>query len=147
MSIGHLNDEEFDRLLVGEPLPGDRLDHLHGCLSCRRRRDGVMAAIDDAAAEDPLEEARERVRGAALSAWGRPVRRFHRWWLAAAAALLVALLLPLSHRARQQQVAFDPEAVMQEVDAILARSAVLASEELVEAVTSAPAQATEGSTS
>jgi hypothetical protein len=149
MSIGHLNDEEFDRLLAGEQLAGDRLEHLRDCLSCRRRRDGAMAVIEDAAADDPGDDARGRAREAALAAWGRPVRRFHRWWLAAAAALLVALLLPLTHRSRQQQAGFDPETVMQEVDAILARDplTVLASEEVVEAVTTAPGQATEGSTS
>jgi len=148
MNAWHLSDDDFDRLLAGEELAGDRLEHVHDCLSCRRRRDGVMAVIEDAVAEDPGEEARERIREAALSAWARPARGFHRWWLAAAAALLIALLLPLTHRSRQQ-IAFDPEAVMQEVDAILARDplTVLASEEVVEAVTSEPAQATEGSTS
>jgi hypothetical protein len=149
MTTWHLDDDEFDRLLAGEPLPGDRDDHLHGCLTCRRRRDEVMSAIEDAAVDDPADEARERVREAALAAWSRPVRRFHRWWLAAAAALLVALLLPLTHRSGRQQAAFDPETVMEEVDAILARDplTVLASEEVVEAVTSVQEQSAEGSTS
>jgi hypothetical protein len=149
MSVGHLNDEEFDRLLAGEPMPDDRLDHVRGCLSCRRRRDAVMAAIEDAAVEDPGDEARERVREATLAAWGRPAWRFHRWWLAAAAALLIALLLPLSHRSREPQVAFDADAVLQEVDTILARDplTVMASEEIVQTVVAAPVQAQEGSTS
>lgn len=149
MSTRHLSDDELDRLLIGEELAPEQTEHVNGCLSCRRRRDAVVATIEDAAAGDPGDEARERLREAALSAWGRPAWRFHRWWLAAAAALLVALLLPLTHRSRQPQVAFDPEAVMQEVDAILARDplTVLASEEVVEAVTSGQVQAKEGSTS
>ncbi len=149
MSTGHITDAEFDLLLAGEQLPPERTGHVDGCLSCRRRRDAVVATIEDAAAGDPGDEARARAREAALAAWGRPARRFHRWWLAAAAALLVALLLPLTHRSRQPQVAFDPEAVMEEVDTILARDplTVLASEEVVEAVTSVQVQATEGSTS
>jgi hypothetical protein len=148
MSTFHLTDDELVRLLAGEELAQDRAGHVNGCLACRRRRDALFAVIEDVAAHDPGDEARERVREAALSAWGRPARRFHRWWLAAAAALLVALLLPLTHRSRQPQVAFDPEAVMEEVDTILARDplTVLASEEVVEAVTSVQEQATGGST-
>jgi hypothetical protein len=148
MTGWHLNDDEFDLLIAGEPLAGERLEHLHGCLACRRRRDGLLAVLEDAAAGDPGDEARERVRQAALSAQGRPVRHFHRWWLAAAAALLIALMLPVTHRVRQQ-AAIDPVAVMEEVDTILARDplTVLASEEVVEAVTSAQAQTTEGSAS
>lgn len=149
MSTRHLSDDELDRLLIGEELAPEQTEHVNGCLACRRRRDGLLAVIEDASGTDPGDEARERVREAALSAWGRPVLRFHRWWLAAAAALLVALLLPLTHRSRQPRVAFDPEAVMEEVDTILARDplTVLASEEVVEAVTSVQEQATEGSTS
>ena len=149
MTAWHLSDDELDRLLAGEELSPDRTEHVSGCLSCRRRRDRMVAVIEDAAADDPGDQARERAREAALAAWVRPALRFHRWWLAAAAALLVALLLPLTHRSRQQQAGFDADAVIEEVDAILARDplTVLASEEVVEAVTSAPGQATEGSTS
>jgi hypothetical protein len=148
MTAWHLNDEEFDRLLAGEELAAGRAEHLHDCLACRRRRDGLLSVIEDAAAGDPDDVARARVRQAALGAWSRPVRTFHRWWLAAAAALLVVLLLPVTHRVRQP-AAIDPVAVMEEVDTILARDplTVLASEEVVEAVTSVQAQATEGSTS
>jgi len=148
MTAWHLNDEEFDRLLAGEELAAGRAEHLHDCLACRRRRDGLLSVIEDAAAGDPDDVARARVRQAALGAWGRPARTFHRWWLAAAAALLVVLLLPVTHRVRQP-AAIDPVAVMEEVDTILARDplTVLASEEVVEAVTSVQAQATEGSTS
>ena len=148
MTGWHLNDEEFDLLLAGGELSAGRVEHLRGCLACRRRRDGLRSVIEDAAAGDPADEVRGRVREAALAAWGRPERRFHRWWLAAAAALLIALLLPVTHRVRRQ-AAIDPVAVMEEVDTILARDplTVLASEEVVEAVTSVQAQATEGSTS
>ena len=149
MTAWHLSDDELDRLIASGELPPERTEHVNGCLACRRRRDGLLAVIEDASGADPGDQARERVREVALAEWGRPAPRFHRWWLAAAAALLVALLLPLTHRSRQPQVAFDPEAVMEEVDTILARDplTVLASEEVVEAVTSVQAQSKEGSTS
>ena len=102
MTAWHLNDEEFDRLLAGEELAAGRAEHLRDCLACRRRRDGLLSVIEDAAAGDPDDVARARVRQAALGAWSRPVRTFHRWWLAVPVG---ALLFALGHGYQGQQVA------------------------------------------
>jgi hypothetical protein len=149
MSIPHLNDDELNLAVLGEDLPPEVAGHLAVCLDCRRRRDAFLAIVEMARGADPDETTRARVRERALAAWGATSSRHWVRWLAAAAAVLVALLVPLTQRSRQPQLAFDPEAVMEEVDRILARDplTVLASEEVVEAVTSVQTQVVEGSTS
>ncbi len=147
MSTQHLTDEELDRLLAGERPDAEREEHLLSCLMCRRRRDAFLHAVSVARFADADEAARERVREAALTAWSGRRREWRRWWIAAAAVLLLALLLPLTHRLGTRQVAVNPDAVLQEVDAVLARDplAAMASEDVVETVVPTPAPQVERS--
>jgi hypothetical protein len=135
MSAAHLSPDEVDLVLMGEELAPDRALHLAGCPSCRQRRDLLADAIAVARRADPPAAARARARAAALAvAYRRPP--LVRWWLAAAAALVLlvaaaALVLP-ALRPRP----FDTDAVLQEVDEVLARDplAAMADESLVEVV-------------
>lgn len=136
MSSQHLTDPELDALLTGEDLTAGRAEHVQGCVVCRRRRDGFLAAIEAAAGDDPDEDTRSRVRQVALARWGRRGVRARGWWLAAAAAVLVAVIVPLSRNELPRRATIDPDVVLQEVEEVLARDplAVMASEDVVEAV-------------
>lgn len=145
MNPVHSSDDELDRLLAGDDLPADRSEHVASCLLCRRRRDLFLGTVAEARGEDPADDARERVREAALSAWGGRRRVAARWWLAAAAAILIALLVPWHHRpAAPQPAPIEVDAVLKDVDSMLARDplASVASEDVVNAVL--PASTTEG---
>ena len=125
MSAPHRTSEELDLVLRGDGLAADRAMHLGECLTCRRRRDSLAAAIAGARVPDPDVETRERVRAAALAGYGR--RRPHpRWWLAAAAALLLAALAAVFVAPRPQPPAIDTEAILLEVDEVLARDPLTA---------------------
>jgi hypothetical protein len=122
--------------------------HLASCLVCRRRRDGFLAAVEQAREDDPGEETRERVRAEALARWGEggARRSTRRWWLAAAAVLLLVLLPVWHERSQVEQAAFNTDAVLAEVDAVLASDplAVMASEAVVDVVAPANGAAGEG---
>jgi hypothetical protein len=147
MTINHLRDDELDLALAGGALPADVSEHLESCLVCRRRRDAFLAAVDEAAGSDPDEAARRRMREAALAAWGGTSRRRH-WvrWVAAAAAVVVLGLLPLlrGHTARPR---LNTDAVLVEVDAVLAQDplSAVAPEDVVNTVAPAPVGTGEGS--
>jgi len=135
MSTSHLTTDELDLVLLGEGLAAERAMHLGACLACRRRRDALAAAIHDAGSADPDLAVRERVRAAALAAAGRRARRPRRW-LAAAAALLVAVLAVLFLAQRPRGAALDTDAILLEVDEVLARDPLtaFADEDVVEVV-------------
>jgi hypothetical protein len=147
MTIRHLRDDELDLALAGEALPADVAEHLASCLVCRRRRDAFLETLDAAMGPDPDEATRRRVREGALAAWGGASRKRH-WvrWLAAAAAVVVLGLLPLlrNHTAAPK---LNTDAVLVEVDAVLAQDplAGLASEDVVNTVAPMPAGVGEGS--
>ena len=135
MSTPHLTSEELDLVLLGEGLAADRAMHLGECLPCRRRRDEIAAAIAGGRLPDPDEETLARVRGAALTELGH--RRGHaRWWLAAAAALLLTALLVVFLAPRPRPAAIDTDAILLEVDEVLARDPLtaFADEDVVEVV-------------
>jgi hypothetical protein len=142
----HLNEDELDALLCGEDLAGERADHLQGCLTCRRRRDEFLAAVEAATADDPEVTARDRVRRAALAEWGGRSPVVRRWWLAAAAAVLLALFLPIAVQRAPAPAAIDTDAVLRQVDEVLARDPleVMASEDVLETVVPAQAATTPG---
>lgn len=135
MSTAHLTSEELDLVMLGEGLPAERAMHLGACLVCRHRRDELEAAIDGARLPDPDVETRERIREAALTALGHGRHRA-RWWLAAAAALLLTALAAVFLAPRPQPAAVDTEAILLEVDEVLARDplAAFADEDVVEIV-------------
>ena len=136
MNAQHLTEDELDDLLCGEDLPRSRAEHIQGCLVCRRRRDEFLAVVDEAAGENPDEDARTRVRQAALVQWGGRTAYHRSWWLAAAAAVLVAVIVPLAYQEQAPRAAVDPDVVLQQVDEVLSRDplAVVASEDIVETV-------------
>ena len=146
MTIEHLRDEELDLALAGETLPAEAAQHLASCLVCRRRRDAFLATVEASGAE-PDEATRRRVREGALDAWGGTRRRRH-WvrWVAAAAAVVVLGLVPLlrSHTATPK---LNTDAVLVQVDAILAQDplAAVAPEDVVNTVAPIPATGDEGS--
>ncbi len=143
MTIEHLRDEELDLALAGETLPAEAAQHLASCVACRRRRDAFLAAVEAAGAE-PAEATRRRVREGALAAWGGSSRRHWLRW-AAAAAVVVLALLPLLRRAPAPKL--NPDAVLVQVDAILAQDplAAVAPEDVVNTVAPIPATGGEGS--
>lgn len=133
MSIQHLNDDELETVLCGEPLPTVREAHLHDCLVCRRRRDVFLEVVEADLADDPDEATLAAIRERALARWqGRPVIHWWRWAAAAAAVVLLALV-PVLRALRPAVPAINPEAVMAEVDRALAQDplASLASEDVV----------------
>ena len=146
MTISHLRDDELDRALAGDELPAGVAEHLASCLVCRRRRDAFLATVEASGAE-PDEATRRRVREGALDAWGGTRRRRH-WvrWVAAAAAVVVLGLVPLlrSHTATPK---LNTDAVLVQVDAILAQDplAAVAPEDVVNTVAPIPATGDEGS--
>ena len=144
MTINHLRDDEMDLALAGEALPADVAEHLASCVVCRRRRDAFLAAVDGATGPDPDEATRRRVREGALAAWGGSSRRHWLRW-AAAAAVVVLALLPLLRRAPAPKL--NPDAVLVQVDAILAQDplAAVAPEDVVNTVAPIPATNGEGS--
>jgi hypothetical protein len=148
VNIEHLTDEELDLALIGEDLPARAAEHLASCVACRLRRDAFLAAVAGAQAEDPDEATRERVRERALAAWSGAGRQRH-WkrWLAAAAAVAVVGLLPVLRSELAGRPKVDADAVLIEVDDVLARDplAAVAAEEVVEAVAPAPELGDEGS--
>ena len=143
MTIEHLRDEELDLALAGETLPAEAAQHLASCVACRRRRDAFLAAVEAAGAE-PAEATRRRVREGALAAWSGSSRRHWLRWAAAAAAVVLALL-PLLRRAPAPKL--NPDAVLVQVDAILAQDplAAVAPEDVVNTVAPIPATNGEGS--
>ena len=143
MTIEHLRDEELDLAVAGETLPAEAVGHLASCVACRRRRDAFLAAVEAAGAE-PAEATRRRVREGALAAWGGSSRRHWLRW-AAAAAVVVLALLPLLRRAPAPKL--NPDAVLVQVDAILAQDplAAVAPEDVVNTVAPIPATNGEGS--
>jgi predicted anti-sigma-YlaC factor YlaD len=147
MTIRHLLDDELDLALAGETLPAEVAEHLASCLVCRRRRDGFLAAVDGARGADPDDATRRRVREGALAAWGGASRRHH-WarWAAAAAAVVVLSLVPLL-RSHTVTPKLNTDAVLVEVDAVLAQDplSAVAPEDVVNAVAPAPVEAGEGS--
>ncbi len=148
MRIEHLTDGELDRALGGEELPEAAAEHLDSCIACRLRRDAFTAAVTGLDGPDPDEATRARVRERALAAWSGAARRPH-WvrWLAAAAALVVLALLPLLRSELAGRPKINTDAVLTEVDDVLARDPLdaAASREVVEAVVPAPAGGEEGS--
>ena len=144
MSTAHLTSEELDLVMLGEGLPAARAMHLGGCLVCRRRRDELVAVIAGARAADPPEEVRARIRNAALAASGHRDAR-PRWWLAAAAALLLAAFAAVFVATRPQPVTVDTEAILLEVDEVLARDPLtaFADESVVEVLVAESAAAPE----
>ncbi len=141
MSIKHLSEDELDRALVGEDLADEVVEHLASCLVCRRRRDAFLAAAGGAQIADPDEVTRARVRERALSAWsGEPARGHWKRWLAAAAAVVLLALLPILRRELAPRPRVNADAVLVEVDAVLAQDplAAVAPEDVVEAVAPVP---------
>jgi len=136
MTSWHLTDEELDRLLVGDDLQPARAAHVEQCVPCRRRWRGFLAVVEAARGEDPSEETREAIRRAALESWAGSRPRPQRWWLAAAAAVVLAVLAPVAYRSIAPQRLVNAEAILEEVDAVLARDPLtaVAPEELVEVV-------------
>ncbi len=147
MTIRHLRDDELDLALAGETLPAEVAEHLDSCLVCRRRRDGFLAAVNEARGAAPDEATRRRVREGALAAGGGPKRRHH-WvrWAAAAAAVVVLSLVPLL-RSHTVTPKLNTDAVLVEVDAVLAQDplSAVAPEAVVDAVAPAPVGVGEGS--
>jgi len=148
MNVKHLTGDELDLALIGGDLPADAAEHLASCLVCRRRRDSFLAAVDGVQADDPDEATRTRLREQALSAWsGEAPRRHWGRWLAAAAAVVVLVLLPLVRSELAPRPKLNTDAVLVEVDDVLARDPLeaVASVEVVEAVVPAPEVGGEGS--
>jgi len=148
MNIKHLTDDELDLALAGEGVPGEVAEHLASCVACRRRRDSFLAAVAGERAEDPDEATRERVREGALAAWsGKGRQRHWKRWLAAAAAVVVVGLLPVLRSEFTARPNVNAEALLVEVDDVLARDplAAVAPAEVVEAVAPAPEVGGEGS--
>jgi hypothetical protein len=143
---GHLTEDELDALLCGDDLAGERADHLQECLVCRRRRDALLAAFEGAAGDDPELPTRDRVRAAALTEWSGRSTAARRWWLAAAAAVLLAVVLPFAIQRAPSPAGVDADAVLRQVDEVLARDplAVMASEDVLETVVPAQAATTPG---
>ena len=147
MTMKHLRDDELDRALAGETLPAAAAEHLASCLVCRRRRDAFLAAAAGARGADPDEATRRRVREAALASWGGRSHRRH-WvrWAAAAAAVVALAILPLLH-GHTAAPKLNTDAVLAEVNAVLAQDplSAVASEDVVNTVVPAPVEAGEGS--
>ncbi len=135
MSQEHLSSQEVDLVLLGEELAAERARHLASCVACRRRRDDLADAIAGAREADPSEAARARARAAALAAAPRQ-RTTLRWWLAAAAALVLVVLAAVFVAPTLQPRPVDTDAVLLEVDEVLARDplAAMADENVVEVV-------------
>lgn len=150
MRVEHLTDDELDLLLLGEEDGAGAAGHASACMVCRRRLGEWQRVMSAQYQIDPSVETRERVRDAALAAWGgaRPARR-PAWWWAVAAALLVAMSLPLLQSGRPGGVEVDAAEVFAEVDALLAGDPVSAafSAEVVTALAVEHEVNDEGSTS
>jgi hypothetical protein len=146
MSLAHLSSAEIDLLVVGEGLAPDRATHVVSCAECRRRRDELAGAIAGARAADPPPAAREAARAAALAIAFRrtpPVR----WWLAVAAAVALLLAAAMFVVPALQPRPVDTDAVLLEVDEVLARDplAAMADESVVEVVVADASEATPSS--
>jgi hypothetical protein len=140
MSHEHLTSDELDRLLSGDELTPVVVEHVHSCLVCRRRRDGFLAAVEAVRIPDPSATAREESRAHALInwTWGNAAtsRRQWRWWALAAAAAMILAALPLLWSPSSPKIDVNADAVLVEVDSVLARDplAAMAPEEVVEVV-------------
>jgi hypothetical protein len=136
MSIDHLHDAELELVLGGETLPAHRLEHLQDCVVCRRRRDGFLQSVELAAGADPGADELAILRDAALQQWGQPPARAWWRWAAAAAAVAVLALLPLLKEAVAPRAAVNTDAVLEEVDQVLARDplASMAPQDVLEEV-------------
>lgn len=116
----HLSDNQFELLLLGEELEADAAEHTRACVVCRRRVDEWRRTISELQGRDPAPAVRQRVREAALAAWGvEPGRRRTVWW-AAAAALVAAVSLSLLQGRGERGGEEDAIVVLAEVDALLA---------------------------
>lgn len=146
MSMAHLSSEEIDLLVAGEELAPDRALHLASCAECRHRRDELAGAITGARAADPTPATRAAVRAAALAVAYRrtpPVR----WWLAVAAAVALLLAAAVFVVPVLQPRPVDTDAVLLEVDEVLARDplAAMADESVVDVVVADATAATPSS--
>lgn len=142
MNGRHLSSHDLDRVLTDpEMLEPELGAHLESCVVCRRRRDEFLRTVEVARGPEPDEEAMARARDGALADWQGGARRPRAGrrarFLAAAAALLVAvaaLVLLRGDVAEQPEV--NAEAVLQQVDEMLARDPLSAfvSEDVVDVV-------------
>ncbi|HNX49855.1 MAG TPA: hypothetical protein PKL08_06815, partial [Thermoanaerobaculaceae bacterium] len=143
-------DDELDAVLCGESLPPEQDEHLRGCVTCRRRRDAFLSAVEADVADDPDEATLAGIRDQALTRWqGRPVIHWWRWAAAAAAVLLLALLPVLRGLQSPQAPAINPDTVMADVDRALAQDplAALVSEDVVDELMPVAAATGEGNQS
>lgn len=150
MRIEHLSDNEFELLLLGEELDADAAEHARACLVCRRQVDEWRRTVSQLQGVDAAPAVRQRVREAALAAWGvEQARRRPVWWWAAAAALVAAASLSLLQGRGERGGEDDAIAVLAEVDALLAVDPVSTafSSELVSALAVEPEVRVNGSTS
>lgn len=127
MRVEHLTDDELDSLLVGEEENLGAAEHAASCLACRRRLGALRRALLPEQQLDPSLATRERVREAALAAWGgaQPGRR-PVWRWALAAGLAAALALPLLQSSRLGTREVDAAEVLSQVDSLLAGDPVSA---------------------
>lgn len=149
MNGRHLTDEELDLLLSGDRLSREAEKHVSECLLCRHRQSSFLGAVAAAREPSPDERALEVARSAALSRW-TDERPTHRWrWLAVAAVLFLIVLVPVIRRSSPPAASANAEALLQEIDAVLARDPLtaMAPAELVEAVIPSVEAPTEGSAS
>ncbi len=147
MRIEHLTDDELDLALIGETPPA-AAEHLDSCIACRRRRDAFVAAVEHDDGGDPDGATRESIREGALAAWsGAPARPHRARWLAAAAVVAALALLPLLRSEIAGRPKVDTDAVLTQVDEVLARDPLdsAAPPEVVKAVVPVPVTGEEGS--
>ncbi len=145
----HLTDDELDRWLCGEELAQEAAAHAADCLFCRHRRASFLGAVAAARAGEPDAATLARWRESALERWSGGRGGGRHLWLAAAAVLFLLVLLPVVMRVRAPRAGFDAEAVVQEVDQLLAHDPLtaLAPEELVQTVVPVGGDPVEGGVS
>lgn len=150
MRTTHLTDGELDALLAGDELPVELTDHLESCLACRTRRERFFTTVVVAREAGVPRPAEGTTAARAVERWqrreGRGVSPL--WRLAAGVVLALALFVLWDRTPREEPSAFDPDAVLAEVDETLARDPMesVLSEELVEWILTSAEPANEGST-